>query len=116
MRPPRIPDEEFEKKTMNWDNKVKMNELANHMSNPSGRAAFQAFVLSNLNDFDLQAWDMFAIHIDIIESEMIEDKVFWSIIYPKLRKVNGSNSDIHFSSGMRIQIILKVCEEKLGLK
>ena len=101
--------------TISWEDKIAMVQLGNKMngSTPEAKAEFHQFVLSKINDFDGQAWDMFCNIVNIVPDEMKEDKLFWQTVYKEIGKVNCGKAGFGFRSGIRIELIKMVCEDDL---
>ncbi len=99
---------------MEWESKVKMVQLGNAMSsNGDGRLDFQNYVLLQMSNFDIQAWDMFCNIIEIIVADMKADIEFWRGVYGHIKNVDCNNPSLGFRSGMRIAMIQTICEEEL---
>lgn len=90
---------------MDWNNKVKLVQLGNRIKNTEeDRKIFYLFVIEHVNDFDDQAWDMFANQINISVPQMEHDKWFWKQIIDKILLVNPEQSS-HFTTRGAIRIL-----------
>jgi hypothetical protein len=99
---------------MEWESKVKLVRLGNaSRSSEASKQEFQNYVLLQIPNFDIQAWDMFCNLIEIIPTEMLKDIEFWRSVWRYLKEVDCNNEKLGFRSGMRIAMIQTVCEEEL---
>jgi hypothetical protein len=101
---------------MEWESKTKVCQLGNASRNgESEKSDFQGFVLLQLPNFDIQAWDMFCNLVDIIPDEMQKEIDFWVSVWRYLKAVDCNNEKLGFRSGMRIAMLQTICEEELKL-
>lgn len=102
---------------MEWELKTKMVQLGNQKYNSEqSKKEFQQFVLSNIDSFDNQAWDMFCNLIVLIPEEMREDLEFWRPVYEKVKDVDCNDEKFGLRSGMRIALIQTICEDMIAPK
>jgi hypothetical protein len=102
---------------MIWEKKTELIRLGNQRDrNIEAKREFQQYVLDNIEEFDAQAWDMFAELSDILIDEMKDDYGYWERVYPHLIKVDCNDEGFGFRSGMRIAMLQTICEDELKLK
>jgi hypothetical protein len=102
---------------MEWEDKGKMIALGNKQSeSDESKKEYQDFILSQVDNFDGQAWDMFSqiTHIDPVE--MKNDVKFWEQVYFRMKNVDCNDQKFGLRSGFRIAIIQTICEDELLLK
>jgi len=101
---------------MEWEEKTELIRLGNkNYRSDDDRKEFQDYCLKHVDNFDLQAWDMFSNIVEISENDMKKDVDFWTKIFSKLKEIDCNNEKLSFRSGMRIAMIQTMCEEKLKL-
>ena len=101
---------------MEWEDKVKLAQLGNRRDvSVEAKKEFQSYVLSKMNEFDGQDWDMFVQLTDIIIDNMKNDVDYWSEIYKHIKNVDCNDPKFGFRSGMRIAMIQTICEDELFL-
>lgn len=99
---------------MNWDKKVEMIKLGNNShSCIECRMEFQKYVLEHMYNFDNQAWDMFLNIVELIPDEMKKDVEFYTSIIPVVKLIDESKID--FRSGLRLGLLIAICEEQLKI-
>jgi hypothetical protein len=101
---------------MIWEKKTELIRLGNQRDNSTeAKREFQQYVLDNIEEFDMQAWDMFAELSDILIDEMKDDYEYWERVYPYLIGVDCNDEGFGFRSGMRIAMLQTICEDELKL-
>jgi hypothetical protein len=101
---------------MEWENKKEMIQLGNVMNNgeptTESKPAFQKYVLEHINEFDIQAWDMFFDIIEIIPEEIEQDKYFHSKIYRIAKEIDDRKMNIlsGLRTQMRWEVYIHVCQ------
>jgi len=102
---------------MEWENKVKISELANKKGNSTeDNKNFYDFVLEHVDSFDTQAWHIFTELIEIVPETFTENYDFWKIIYPKIRETENKSEGFDMRAMLRLSLIESMCEEELGLE
>lgn len=97
---------------MEWEDKVTLITLGNQKGRGLlEKKTFQDFVLSKIEIFDGQAWDMFSNIVDIIPTEIKSDSEFWMKVYNKLKSIDCNDPKFGLRSGMRIALIQTICED-----
>lgn len=101
---------------MEWNKKVEMIQLGNQKHNSDeSKKEFEEFVLTNIDSFDGQAWDMFSNLVELIVGNMKQDLSFWQEVYKRIKNIDCSDEKFGFRSGMRIAMIQTICEDELKL-
>ena len=99
---------------MEWLDKVKLVQLGNAInSSENGKMKFQKFCLEYMENFDLQAWDMFSNIISIDNEQMKTDIEFWRSVYLHIKPLDCNSKGLSFRSSMRIALIQTICEDEL---
>lgn len=99
---------------MNWENKVKMVQLGNRMyQSEEVKKEFQEFVLSNVETFDGQSWDMFCNLSNLVPDEMKLDVVYWKKIYQYIKEVDCNSESFGLRTRMRVALIQTICEDEM---
>jgi hypothetical protein len=102
---------------MMGEKKTEMIMLGNRRDeSDEARKEYQRYVLDNIEEFDMQSWDMFAELSDILIDEMKDDYEYWERVYPHLIKVDCNYEGFGLRSGMRIAMLQTICEDELKLK
>lgn len=87
---------------MEWNKKTELVKLCNQLdSTKESRKAFFEYVLSVVDEFDYQAWDMFFEGVNIIPQEMTENVEYWDILIPKIEAIDLK--DAHFGARTAIR-------------
>jgi hypothetical protein len=101
---------------MEWEKKVEMARLGNRSHGSlEARKEYQQYVLDNIEEFDIQSWDMFSQLSDILINQMKDDYEYWKIVYPHLIAVDCNDESFGFRAGMRIAMLQTICEDELKL-
>lgn len=95
-----------------WDVKKNLIRLANNIS--KDRHSFQDYVLTAIDDFDSQSWDIFINVVNIDYIQMKKDREFWEQIYPHI-KILETNNYISFRTILRASLITTFYEQELKL-
>lgn len=103
---------------MEWEDKTIMCRLGNQMNadrepDPEKVKAFQEFVSSKLNDFDLQAVDMFITIIELIPHEIKANFDFYLPIYNKFEEMDEEIQNLGFRSGFRLEVFNEIIREEM---
>jgi hypothetical protein len=101
-------------KVMDWDKKVEMVQLGNKARNSDDKTEFNKFVLDNIHDFDVQAFDMFLNLIELIPTEMTKNIEFYKEIYSVLWSIDTNR--MSFRADMRRHLLLTICEEEFNMQ
>jgi hypothetical protein len=102
---------------MIWEKKTELIRLGNQSNiSLAAKKEFQQYVLDNIEEFDMQSWDMISVLSGIIIEEMKDDYEYWEKVYPHLIKVDCTDEGFGFGSGMRIAMLQTICEDELKLK
>ncbi|MFA5366697.1 MAG: hypothetical protein WC333_02335 [Dehalococcoidia bacterium] len=101
---------------MEWEDKVKLVQLGNQRhESPEAKKEFQEYVITNVQNFDAQAWSMFSELTDIFPDEMKQDVEYWKTIHPHVKKAADCDDRFGLRAAMRIELILIVCKKDLNL-
>jgi len=91
---------------MKWEDKIEMVKL--HNSNDT--SGFQKFVIDHLDEFDIQAFDMFINITELIPSNIMENKDFYIKIYNKTKDLDLDFND-SFRYKLRMSAFNTLCKE-----
>lgn len=102
---------------MEWEDKTTMVKLGNAMNSdatpdPEKEKAFREYVLSKLQDFDVQAFDMFITIIELIPDKIKEHVDFYRQVNNKLQEMlKNPNISFGLRSSMRFAMLEVLIED-----
>lgn len=97
---------------MNWDKKTQLVKLGNNANDKESRKAFLDYVITNIDDFDEQDWDMFFTSIELIQSNIDEHTEIHKVIQDKVQEMQSDS----FRTAMRMALYEELVKCSLYLK
>ncbi len=92
---------------LSWDDKTMLCRLSNNACDKESRGAFLDFVVSHMDNFDSQAWDMFFTGVGLVESEMAEHKEHHKKISEKAKSQKSSS----YATALRMALYENLTQE-----
>lgn len=92
-----------------WENKREMIVLMNQAIDKESREKMLDFVITNMDDFDEQAWDMFFTGVELIKDNMLENKERYAKIQEKAKSLQSNSYVTALRMALYETIINDIC-------
>lgn len=93
-----------------WEQKVEMVRMGNLLITKEGRTAFYSYVSELAHKFDAQAWSMFITTVELVPSELLENKDLVLKIWDgMLASADLKTINLGLRDGIRIGVFKAIC-------